>query len=105
MTETAAERPARRQNSGQLMCQAPLVFRYAQCHRRASVLSTDVARGDPYAYTPVCKVHLRQAITRGLQRAASHPAGYRVPIMILPLDEAPPSRVPTTSSEINRWRA
>jgi hypothetical protein len=69
------------------MCRAPLYVSREQCFRRASVLVTDVEPRDQLAYIPVCKVHLRQAITRGLVRAASRPAGYRMPIMILPLDE------------------
>jgi len=66
-------------------CRAPLAFGDA-CFRHASVLSTDVDASDPAGFVPVCKVHLREAITRGLERAAERPAGYRTPVMILPLD-------------------
>lgn len=75
----------------QPLCRAPMYFPRDNCFRKASVLATDVAVGDPMAYVAVCKVHFRQAMTRGLQRAAKLQPGYRIPVMVLPLDTAAPS--------------
>ena len=59
------------------------------CFRHAAVLATDIDQSDPFRYSPVCKVHMRVAITRGLKRSALLPSGYRQPVSILPLEGEP----------------
>jgi hypothetical protein len=71
------------------MCRAPLYNLPGEsCFRHAALLSTDVDPKDPHGYVPVCKVHHRLAISDGLRRMVQQPAGYRVPMLILPLDTA-----------------